>query len=169
MADKYLFQNAGVITEKEAKVASAGVGDAGKVVALDATGKLDSSMMPVGIGADTNVIQASEALAAGDLVNIHDVGGNFRVRKADGTTAGKHAMGFVLAGVANAANATVYSEGSNTQMAGLTPGDRWLSVTTPGQTQTAAPAAAGQVVQRVGVAVSATVLNFDKGEPIVLA
>lgn len=54
--------------------------------ALDASGRLDSSVMPVGIGADTATIQTSEALASGDYVNIHDdVAGAFRVRKADAT------------------------------------------------------------------------------------
>ena len=32
---------------------SAGAADAGKIPALDATGRLDASMMPVGIGAQT--------------------------------------------------------------------------------------------------------------------
>src|SRR5687768_2963313 len=50
---------------------SAGAGDADKLVALDASGRIDSTMMPVGIGADTASITTSEALAAGDLVNIH--------------------------------------------------------------------------------------------------
>src|SRR5690606_35480393 len=65
-----------------AKDTSAGAADAGKLAMLDANGRLDSTMMPVGIGADTASIQASEALAAGDFVNIHSSSGA-RVRKAD--------------------------------------------------------------------------------------
>lgn len=52
------------------KASSAGAGDAGKVVALDGSGRIDNTMMPVGIGADTATITASEALSAGDFVNI---------------------------------------------------------------------------------------------------
>ena len=88
-----------------ATVTSAGAGDADKITALDASGRLDSSVMPVGIGADTATIQTSEALASGDYINIHDVAGAFRVRKADATTAGKEAHGFVLAAVGSGANA----------------------------------------------------------------
>lgn len=168
MADKYIRQVAGVLTELEAKTVSAGAGDSGRIPALDAAGKIDTSMMPTGIGADTKSIVASEALAAGDFVNIHDVAGSFRVRKADATTSGKSAHGFVLAAAASAANATVYFEGDNTAVTGLTAGTRFLATTAGGSTSTA-PSGAGQVVQRVGIATSATSLNFEGGQPIVLA
>lgn len=149
------------------KTSSAGAGDAGKVVALDGSGKIDSTMMPVGIGADTQTITASEALAAGDLVNIWDNTGA-KVRKADATTAGKEAHGFVLSAVSNGNPATVYFEGSNTAMSGLTPGVQFLA-TTAGTTSTTAPSASGNVVQRVGFAVSATTMNFQSQPPVVLA
>jgi hypothetical protein len=74
--------------------------------------------MPTGIGADTASITASEALAAGDLVNIYDSTGA-KCRKADASTSGKEAHGFVLAAVESAASATVYFEGSNTQVTGI--------------------------------------------------
>lgn len=147
---------------------SAGAGDAGKVVALDSTGRIDESMMPVGIGADTALVQASENLAAGDWVNIHSDTGNFRVRKADGTAAGKHAHGFVLAVVTSGNNATVYFEGTNTQVSGMTPGDVFLQ-TTAGIGAATPPSGSGNVVQRLGVAVSATAVSFEPAQPIVLA
>ncbi len=146
---------------------SAGAGDAGKVVKLDGAGKIDSTMMPVGIGADTALITASEALAAGDLVNIHNSTGA-KVRKADATTAGKEAHGFVIASVSNGASATVYFEGTNTGVSGLTPGPQFLA-TTAGTSSSTAPSGSGNVVQRVGVATSATTLNFESNAPIVLA
>lgn len=167
-AKKYLSNNAGVVTEVQALVTSAGAGDDGKIVALDATGKLDTSVMPVGIGADTSVITASENLAAGDLVNVWNNGGLFKVRKADATTSGKEAHGFVLAAVTSGNPATVYFEGSNTGVTGLTPGVQFL-LTTAGTVGTTAPSGSGNVVQRVGFAVSATVLNFQSEVPIVLA
>lgn len=168
MADKYIRNVAGTLTEKEATVVSAGSGDAGEVVALDGNGKLDNSVMPTGIGADTASIQASETLAAGDLVNVHDVAGAFRIRKADASAAGKQAHGFVLAAVTSGQNGTTYFEGTNNQVSGLLPGTQFLS-TTPGLSDETAPAGSGNVVQRVGVAVSATVLNFESDVPIVLA
>lgn len=140
-----------------------------KVIKTDATGRLDPTVMPVGIGADTAVIAASEALAAGDLVNIWNSAGEAKVRKADASTAGKAAHGFVLTAVSAGADATVYFEGTNTQCSGLTPGDQFLSAVTAGAPTSAAPTAAGSVVQRVGFAISTTALNFDAGTPIVLA
>lgn len=149
------------------KSTSAGAGDAGKVVALDGTGRIDSTMMPVGIGADTATITASEALAAGDWVNVWNSTGA-KVRKADATTAGKEAHGFVLASVSNGAAATVYFEGTNTAVTGQTPGVVYLA-TTAGQGTSTAPSAAGNVVQRIGFATSATAVNFQSQPPVVLA
>jgi len=148
-------------------VSSAGAGDADKHPRLDGTGRLDSSVMPVGIGADTATIQASENLAAGDFVNIHNSSGA-RVRKADATAAGKEAHGFVLSAVTSGNNATVYFEGTNTQVSGQTPGTVFL-LTTAGTAGATAPSGAGNVVQKLGVAVSASAINFERGEPIVLA
>lgn len=168
MADKYIKQVAGTLTEQEALVVSAGAGDTGKIPALDASGRLDNSVMPSGIGADTASVTASEALAAGDLVNIWDDTGTFKVRKADASTSGKEAHGFVLSAVSMAASATVHFEGSNTAVSGLTPGVRYLATTAGGTTATA-PSGSGNVVQRVGLATAATNLNFEMGTPIVLA
>ncbi|MEU1550204.1 hypothetical protein [Nocardia sp. NPDC005745] len=166
--DKYIYNNAGTLTEKAAIQTSAGAGDAGKIPALDTSGRLDNSMLPVGLGADTASIQASEALSAGDLVNVHNVTGAARVRKADATTSGKEAHGFVLAGAASGANATVYFEGTDTAVTGLTPGVAFLS-TTPGQATATAPSGTGNVVQRVGFVTAATALNFQSNAPVVLA
>ena len=195
--NKYIKNNAGVLTEEAAVQSSAGVADAnkivaldaagilassvvnstttsagagssGKVVALDGSGRIDTTMMPVGIGADTATIVASENLAAGDLVNVWNDAGTAKVRKADGTTAGKEAHGFVLSAVSSAASATVYFEGTNTAVTGRTPGKQYLS-TVAGSTTTTAPSGAGNVVQIVGFATSATTINFQSGVPVFLA
>lgn len=166
--DKYLYNNAGTITEKVSNQASAGAADAGKIVALDSTGRIDNTMMPTGIGADTANITTSEALAAGDLVNVWNSTGA-KVRKADASTAGKEAHGFVLAAASSGATATVYFEGTDTQVTGLTPGVQYLSATTPGAATATAPSGTGQVVQRVGFATAATALNFQSQPPVVLA
>jgi hypothetical protein len=168
MADKYLNVISGVMTQVEAKASSAGAGDAGKIPALDSSGRLDSSMMPVGIAADTASILASENLAAGDLVNVYNNSGTANIRKADASTTGKFAHGFVLAAVTSGNNGTVYFEGTNTQVTSLTPGRQYLS-TTPGLATSTAPSSSGNVVQVVGVANAAAALNFEAGEPVVLA
>ena len=166
-AKKFLRLVAGVFTEVAATVTSAGAGSDGDLVALDSTGRLDNSVMPVGIGADTKTIAASEALAAGDWVNVWNSTGA-KVRKADATTAGKEAHGFVLAAVSSGANALVYFEGTNTQVTGQTPGPVFLQ-TTAGTGGATIPSASGNVVQNLGVAVSATEVNFERGTPVVLA
>ena len=148
-------------------VTSAGAGDDGKIVSLDATGRLDTSVMPVGIGADTASITTSEALAAGDYVNIHSSSGA-KARKADASTSGKEAHGFVLSAFGAASPATVYFEGANTQVTGQTPGAVFLSATA-GLGTTTAPSTAGQTVQRVGFATSATSVNFQSQPPVLLA
>lgn len=151
-----------------AKANSVGAGDAGKLPSLDASGRLDTSFMPVGLGADTASIVASEILSAGDLVNIFNNAGTANVRKADATTAGKDAHGFVLAGFAAAATALVFFEGSNTSVTTRTPGVQFLATVAGGTTITA-PTGVGNVVQRVGFATSATSINFQSQPPIVLA
>lgn len=171
-ANKVVALNAlGILdsTIVNSKNTSAGASDAGKIGALDASGRWDVSMMPVGIGADTASIVASEILAAGDLVNIWNDGGIAKVRKADGSTAGKEANGFVLTGVAALASATVYFEGTNTQCTGLTPGVQFLSGTIAGKSLPTAATGTGKIVQRVGFAISATAMNFDQNDPILLA
>ena len=192
IAQKVITNNAGQLQEVASISTSAGAADAGKIIATNASGqidgsflnatvssspnklvmtggdgKIDVSVLPTGVGADTAVINASEALAAGDLVNIWNDSGTANVRKADASTAGKEAHGFVLAAVASGQPATVYFEGTNTQMTGLTPGRQYLS-TTPGKTSATAPTGSGQVVQVVGFAVSATAMNFQSNPPIVL-
>lgn len=168
MADKYLYNNAGTTTEKAAITTSAGSADSGKIPGLDGTGRIDTSMMPVGLGADTAAITASEALAAGDFVNIWNSTGA-KARKADGSVAGKEAHGFVLAAVSSSGTATVYFEGSNTQVTGATPGVQFLSATTPGGFTSTAPSGSGQTVQRIGFATAATVINMQSNPPVVLA
>lgn len=167
-AKKLLRLVSGVITEVFGIQTSAGAGNAGDIVALDDTGRIDASMMPVGIGADTAQVEASENVAAGDYVNIWSDGGDFKARKADATTSGKSAHGFVLAAATSGNPATVYFEGTNTQVSGQTPGNVFLQ-TTAGAGGATVPSASGNVVQQIGVAVSATAVNFERGVPVTLA
>jgi hypothetical protein len=150
---------------------SAGAGDTGKIVALDAAGKIDSTMMPTGVGADTKTFTASETLAAGDIVNIWDDSGTPKVRKADASGgAAKAADGFVLSGFASAATATVYFDGTITGLSGLTGGTRYfLSGSSAGTPTATAVSTTAYNSQTVGKALSSTELSFEAGEICILA
>lgn len=193
---KLLIQNSGIITQKTALTTSAGAGDAqnipalnasgvldptivnavtssagagssGQIPALNAAGRLDTTFMPVGVGADTVSLTASEALSAGAFVNIWNNSGTANVRNADGSTTGKWAHGFVLAAVSSSASGTVYLSGLNTSVTGATVGPVYLS-TTPGSSTSTAPSSSGQTLQLLGVATSATSIQFTPGVPIYL-
>jgi len=168
MADKPIQLVSGVLTEVEAKAASAGAGDAGKIVALDASGKIDSTMMPSGVGSDSKSMTASESISAGDLVNIHDSSGA-KVRKADAASSSKSAVGFAPSSIANAASGTVNFEGTISGLSGLTIGATYYLSTTAGGITATAPTGSGQIVQKVGVALSATELSFEPGTIVVRA
>lgn len=167
---RFLARVNGKIKEIIATVTSAGAADEGKIVALDAAGKLDSSVMPVGIGADTKIIVASENLAAGDLVNIYNDAGTAKVRKADASSTAKEAHGFVLAAVTATNNATVYLEGTITGLTSLTPGSLlYLSGSAAGTMTATAPSTAGHISQQVGVALSPTEVSFEPQTTIEIA
>jgi len=125
MAARYMTLNNGARKLVEASVASAGAGDAGKIPALDSSGRLDESLMPLGIGADTIAAPATETLGAGKFVNFHDDEGVFSVRLADNSN-GRRADGFVIEEFEAAATATVYPmDGVNSALTGLTPATRY--------------------------------------------
>lgn len=170
MANKYIALVAGKLKEVAALVTSAGAGDAGKIVALDSSGRLDSSVMPVGFGSETKTIVASENLAAGDFVNIHNSTG-LKVRKADASGgAAKKAHGFVLAAVTSGQNATVYYGNINNQVSGFTVGDElYLSATVPGAATTTIPTTSGHIVQRLGIATGATEILTEIANEVELA
>lgn len=156
------------LQEYVARDVSAGVADAGQLVALASNGRLDTSMMPTGIGAPTVTLPASEALAAGAYVNIYSNAGTPSVRNADGSTAAKQADGFVLAAVASGATATVYLAGINTAVTGQTVGLVYLG-TAAGVGATVGASTAGQTFQQIGIALGATSVQFEPQLPIVRA
>lgn len=167
--NKYIALNVdGSKTEVAASQSSAGAGDAGKIVALDSGGKLDNSLMPTGIGAETKSITASEALAAGDWVNIYNATGTSKCRKADASS-GKRAHGFVLAAVNQDATATVYMAGINNQLTSLTADSMYFLSATPGAGTVTAPTTAGYLVQELGISLSTTEVAFQPGQPITRA
>ena len=169
MANKYLeFDDTGKnLKEVEATASSAGAGDAGEIVALNASGEIDESMLPDTAGPETVVAAASEALAANDVVNFWDDTGTLKVRKADATDATKPAHGYVKASVENGANATVYCNGFLPGN-GLTKGARYFLSEDAGLVTTTPPSTSGAIVQSIGTAMSATQIKFDPDDMYVV-
>ncbi|MFZ7154017.1 MAG: hypothetical protein ACO1HP_09590 [Bacteroidota bacterium] len=153
--------------EYAGKTTSAGAGDSGEFPVLDGSGKLDSSFMPAGIGADTITADAGENLAAGDFVYFDSSGDVF---KADASAIAKAAVGYVLDAVTSGQPATVYFDDANTSVTGLTVGSKYyLSGSTPGAITTTAPTTSGHIVQSVGVPHLATSLHVRLSEPVIRA
>ena len=138
----------------------AGAASAGQVLAANAAGQIDQTFMPSGIGPDTQLLIASEAISAGALVNIWSNAGVSSARNADGSTSGKQADGFVLAAAASGAQATVYLSGLDIAVSGLAPGLAYLSDTAVGATMSAGAVTAGHSYQQVGVVTAAGALQF---------
>lgn len=172
MAQRFLTRQGGETKQMEALQTSAGAADAGKVPALDSAGKLAMSMMPEGVGAATQVLPASEALAAGTFVNIWSDAGAAKVRLADNSN-GRPADGYVLAAAASAANATVYPlDGTNSALTGLSPGAKYYLGTAGAVTATAldetSASNANKISQYLGKAKSATELITNDDGYVVL-
>lgn len=162
----YVKMSSGRMVLTAANAASSGAGDAGKIVKLDGSGKLDITLMPTGLGADAKTMTASENIAARDMVNVAATG---QIRKADASN-DRPAHGFVLAAIANAASGTVYFEGVVTGLSALTIGSRYFlsDSVAGGVTLTAATAGAGKISQEVGVAISATEISFEPQTAVLL-
>lgn len=170
-AEKYLKLGTTGTEEVAGLQSSAGVADAGKFPALDSTGRIHTSMMPIGVGIDTKVVPASENLSAGDLVNLWDDSGTLKARKADASGGvAKQCDGFVTDAVSSGQNATVYFDGTITGLTSLTIGTKYyLSGLVAGGVTATIPTTASHIAQSVGKASSATELVFEIGEPIIRA
>ena len=157
----------GLATEEAAINVSAGAGDANKIIETNGSGKLDTTFLPAGVGNDSKSMTTGEALSAGNLVYISGTG---TVLKADANAVAKAALGYVTASAASGAAVTVFFEGTISGLTGLTPGAAYfLSDTITGGVTLTIPTAAGDIVQVVGYAVSATELTFEPQAPIVRA
>ena len=163
----YLALVAGFEQEVAAAVTGGTAGQAGQIVSLDAGGRLDLSILPAGLSADAHVATASEALSAGAVVYLKADG---TVANASATAGGRAAIGHVLTAVANGSQATIYFEGRNTGLSGLTVGASYFLGATAGTVSTSPiGAGVGNISQRVGVAVSDTTLATEYAEPIIRA
>lgn len=141
---------------------STGAPDASKLVQTNAQGKIDVTLLPTGIGADTVVAEANEALQAGDFVNLYDDGGTFKARLADASDVSTKAWGFVLSAYIATDPATVYMRGENDQLAGLTAGEQQFLSETAGEITTTPPSTDGAYCQQIGIATSANSVDFER-------
>jgi len=165
MAQKFKTLQNGRDALKEATVVSTGVSEAGAIPALDSTGRLDESVLPVGIAADVKILECTEDLAAGKYVNIFLSGGIQKVRLADASN-DRPSHGFVKEEfLTGALDAKVYFEGANDDLSGLTIGARQYLSTAGGRTET--PRTSG-LHQYLGIAISATEINTDIDDETVI-
>ncbi len=165
MPDSPLQLVGGRVTQVPAVDTGGTAAAAGKVIAADSTGRLDPSLLPTGVGADTFSGTAAEALAAGDMVAITSGG----IRKASAGTTGSDVDGFVLSAVTNGGTALVYLEGRNTALTGLTVGARYYLSETAGQVTATPVSGAGKKHQYLGRAITTSSLAFEPDDSIVLA
>jgi hypothetical protein len=151
-----------LVSGKMKQIVASVIGTVDAIPAGGADGRLDVSWMPVGVAPEVNVCDATETLSAGDFVNLFLSGGVIKCRKADATTNGKPAHGFVLGAVTSGTSATVYRiSNTNTSLTGLTIGADYYLSTTAGGVTTTPPSTAGNIVQYLGRASSDTELVFE--------
>lgn len=143
-----------------------GVVRGGKVRLEKGAGEMPAGSLPPEAGAPSQQADASEALAAGDFVNIH-FDGVARVRRANAAN-GRVAHGYVTQAVAVGDTATIYQGGRNGHVSGQQAGATVYLATTAGQATASAPDGTGQVVQPLGVALSAGEIAFQPGTPVYL-
>ena len=167
--DRYLNQVNGQLAEAAAVAISSGVGEANKIVALGTDGRLDVSLMPVGIGPDTSTVIASENLSAGDLINMYNALGVAKCRKADCSN-GRRAHGFILESVSADSPAAIYTDATITGLT-ILPKDAGvpLYLYINGAWSLNPPTTAGYISQEIGYVVSTTEAKFEPQQPITLA
>ena len=173
MAVQHFFAMvAGKLTRVFGIQSSAGASDGGKIPALDDTGRLSTTMMPVGVGPATQNVVTSEAIGAGKYVNLYSNAGVITARLADNSNA-REAHGFVVTAFSSGATALVYPMDSpNTALSTLTPGAEYWLGTAGGVLSTPLDATdagnAGKVSQQLGVAKSATEMITTDYSPFFL-
>lgn len=156
--DYTFFDSTGVLVTEDAISTSAGAGSASKMIKTNAQGQVDITFIPPEVGAETVTATAGEALSAYDLVYIN---GSGEVMKAIATAKSTSAIGVVITTVESAATATIYKFGTIVG-SGYTPGTEFfLSASTAGQATATAPTGAGNIIQKIGTAVSATQVSLD--------
>lgn len=142
---------------------SAGAGDAGKIIKLNASGQIDSTML-----GSASAAVASEAIQAGDLVYIYNDSGTGKLALADASAANgaKRAM-YMATSAGNIGDSVSYvPTGSVTRTShgyGAPGTQLYLSGATPGDCTATAPTTATYLVQAVAVVRDENTLDFNLG------
>lgn len=125
---------------------------------------------PASRDSSTVEMVCSDTLAYGDLVYIWDDTGTPKCGLADATDNTKPADGWSTDAYASGGSALVALTATLiTGLSGLSIGaDYYLRAGVPGAMTSTAPSTSGNVVQRVGKAISATTLSFERGEPVLV-
>lgn len=118
---------------------------------------------------NSDIVKAvSEDIPAGSLIHIYVDTGTIKARLADaGNSFEAHA--FVKETYLTGARPRVHFAGINDKASGLTTGLNFLSAASPGTSAAAAPAGSGDIVQEVGIALSATTLLFNPKQHFILS
>ncbi len=164
MAQKFQILDQGKSKLKEATVSSTGVAQAGDILALDPSGKIDVSVLPTGVGPDVKLVEASEDLGAGNYVNFFDDAGTEKVRLADNSN-GRAADGWVESAFLTGETAEVFFEGPNPAAPTNVAGDRAYLGTAGGVIVTPLdptnPADDGKLHQYLGKYIDSGTINTD--------
>lgn len=109
----------------------------------------------------TITFNATNPIAAGELVNLWNNSGTLEVRLADNTAEGKECFGYCTAGASTGNPVTVLSAPGSviTGLSGLTTGARYYLGGTGAVTSTV-PTTTGNVIQYIGLATTVSTLLF---------
>lgn len=165
-APKWLRRDStsGVVSETAAIESTSGSGDADKIIATGADGKIDPTFLPAG---DSATFTAGETIADGAFVYIK--ASDSKVYNASAASGGNAATGFVLAGYSALDSAIVYFSGENTHRSALTVQNRYyLSTSTPGSVQSTIPSGTGSLHQFLGEASATTTIPYDGNSDYIL-
>lgn len=169
-AKTFLALDSGKKVLRKGLVTSNGSSNDGDVVSLDTDGRLNPTVMPVGLMSAVILAKTSENVHSGDFVNLYESGNEFIVRKARADFE-VPAHGFVLEAFNQGQIAEVWCETKNHQLVNVLQGGRYyLSATNPGKaTLIPAQQAEGAISQYLGVGISTTKIDLELDDFIILA
>lgn len=162
MTTKFITQIASGVQQLVDAI-TAFTGTANEIIATNGSGFIDSSLIDPNTLADTVdvTVATGNTLVAGDFVSFTGAG---EVELADNTAYATRAQGFVLAGFAAGATATVYKTGTNTS-AVVTDGTDYFLGTAGAETATNPAFVVGTISQTLGYG-STDGLVFEYNPPI---
>lgn len=150
---------------------STGAASANKIPQTKEDGKLDVSLMPPELDLSAETATTSEALAAGDFINVwlDSSDSTVKIRKGDaGNNRPYH--GFVRTSYPVGVEATYFSGGDNTELSDLVPGSPYFASETPGTASPTIPLEnddfkPNTFIQNLGIAINTTTLRFEYNSP----